>query len=61
MKCPFCNEDDFDAIGLKVHLLRNQCEVLPHVLSPEEERQQKRAEAMHASGRTASGNDIGGI
>jgi len=26
MKCPFCEEDSFDLIGLKHHLL-NYCEV----------------------------------
>lgn len=26
MKCPFCNEDDFDAIGLKGHLSHFDCE-----------------------------------
>lgn len=37
MKCPFCDEDDFDAIGLKAHLFR-WCEVFSNVMSPEEER-----------------------
>jgi hypothetical protein len=27
IKCQFCNEDDFDDIGLKIHLLRGHCEV----------------------------------
>jgi hypothetical protein len=27
MKCPFCNEDDFDDIGLKSHLLSGWCDV----------------------------------
>lgn len=26
MKCPFCNEDDFDALGLKRHLVKGDCE-----------------------------------
>lgn len=26
IKCPFCNEDDFDLIGLKYHLERHHCE-----------------------------------
>ena len=26
MKCPFCNEDDFDTIGLKGHLVNFDCE-----------------------------------
>jgi hypothetical protein len=25
IKCPFCGEDEFDLIGLKIHLL-NHCE-----------------------------------
>ncbi len=25
-KCPFCNEDDFDLLGLKSHLLNGDCE-----------------------------------
>lgn len=27
LTCPFCKEDDFDAIGLKLHLLRGWCSV----------------------------------
>ena len=27
MKCPFCNDSDFDLIGLKHHILRGWCEV----------------------------------
>jgi hypothetical protein len=26
VKCPFCNEDDFDDLGLKSHLLNGDCE-----------------------------------
>jgi len=26
LDCPFCMEDDFDAIGLKHHLLQGHCE-----------------------------------
>jgi hypothetical protein len=34
MKCPFCEEDDFDAIGLKKHLLTpGWCEVFENVPS----------------------------
>ena len=25
--CPFCGEDDFDLIGLKMHLMSGWCEV----------------------------------
>ena len=25
--CPFCGERDFDAIGLKIHLIRYWCDV----------------------------------
>jgi hypothetical protein len=27
IQCPFCNEYDFDKIGLKSHLLNGDCEV----------------------------------
>ena len=27
IKCPFCKEDDFDLIGLKLHLKAGNCEV----------------------------------
>jgi hypothetical protein len=27
MKCPFCEDSDFDLIGLKHHILRGYCEV----------------------------------
>ncbi len=37
MRCPFCNEDDFDLIGLKIHFLRGHCEVFEQTISPEEE------------------------
>lgn len=26
VSCPFCNEADFDLIGLRLHLLRGWCE-----------------------------------
>jgi len=26
INCPFCNDDDYDLIGLKMHLLRGWCE-----------------------------------
>ncbi len=25
--CPFCGDDDYDAVGLKMHLVRGNCEV----------------------------------
>ena len=25
ISCPFCKEDDFDLIGLKIHLIQGQC------------------------------------
>lgn len=43
MTCPFCGENDFDAVGLKSHLL-NHCEVFEHLESPLEELLRKRAE-----------------
>lgn len=36
VKCPFCDEDDFDLIGLKTHFENGWCEVynrLPNRLS----------------------------
>jgi len=37
LTCPFCEETDFDDIGLKIHLLRGWCDVFNAVISPEEE------------------------
>ena len=37
--CPFCNEVDFDAIGLKKHLLSGNCNIFEKVPSIEEELQ----------------------
>lgn len=34
--CPFCNEDGFDAVGLKAHFYR-WCEVFGTIPSPERE------------------------
>lgn len=25
LRCPFCNERDFDDVGLKLHLIRGEC------------------------------------
>lgn len=48
--CPFCNEDDFDLIGLKAHLLRGHCDPFEATISPEEERfDTPRIKAMHVS------------
>lgn len=33
MICPFCKEDDFDAVGLKSHLI-NYCDIFEIVPSP---------------------------
>jgi hypothetical protein len=38
MECPFCKEGDFDAIGLKHHLLSGYCEDFDGVVSVEEEK-----------------------
>lgn len=27
LTCPFCNEKDFDLIGLKFHLTQEHCEI----------------------------------
>ena len=31
MTCPFCNEDDFDTVGLKTHLASGDCEPFDRV------------------------------
>lgn len=36
--CPFCNDDDFDEVGLKNHLVSGHCEQYNCVMSLEEER-----------------------
>jgi hypothetical protein len=40
-RCPFCLEDDFDAIGLKHHLLAGQCHPWNTTSSPWPAMQQK--------------------
>lgn len=32
--CPFCYEDDFDLIGLKIHLINGWCDVFNGVKIP---------------------------
>lgn len=27
IRCPYCSEPDFDAVGLKLHFLRGHCDV----------------------------------
>ena len=41
MKCPFCDEDDFDLIGLKNHLIWG-CEAYANTISPEQEREERK-------------------
>lgn len=36
--CPFCQETDFDAIGLKDHLLSGGCETFNTTITIEQER-----------------------
>lgn len=36
--CPFCKKGEFDAIGLKAHLLNGWCESFNNVMSLEEEK-----------------------
>lgn len=36
--CPFCMETDFDAIGLKHHLLSGGCETFNTTITIEQER-----------------------
>ncbi len=35
--CPFCQEGNFDLIGLKHHLENEYCEVYQKTITPEEE------------------------
>ena len=44
MICPFCGENDFDAVGLKGHLL-NDCAVFDETETPMQERRRLEAEA----------------
>lgn len=34
ISCPFCYEDDFDLIGLKIHLLNGWCDVFNETKIP---------------------------
>ena len=36
--CPFCNESDFDLIGLKHHLVTGRCEIFNTTISIYQER-----------------------
>lgn len=38
MTCPFCGDNDFDAVGLKGHLLNGSCEVFEATETPMQER-----------------------
>jgi len=33
--CPFCGEDDFDKLGLKLHITRGHCEEFERIGSEE--------------------------
>ena len=50
MTCPFCGENDFDAIGLKSHLL-NWCEVFETTETVWQERLRKERENQSEAGR----------
>lgn len=39
--CPFCNERDFDAIGLKNHLLSDHCDAFNKTITIEQEYQER--------------------
>jgi hypothetical protein len=39
MTCPFCKEEDFDAIGLKLHLIMWGCEAFDAVETVQQERE----------------------
>ena len=53
LSCPFCEEDGFDEIGLKAHLLR-WCERFDDVITPEEE---KRRQKVAGSLRTCEAQE----
>ncbi len=36
--CPFCNEDEFDLIGLKNHFVKGYCSAFNETISVEQER-----------------------
>lgn len=44
INCPFCNEQDFDLVGLKTHLTKGYCETYENTLSFEEELERRKEE-----------------
>ena len=40
-QCPFCNEVDFDLVGLKNHLTEGRCDVFNKTVTVEQERKRK--------------------
>jgi len=54
MVCPFCGDNDFDAVGLKGHLL-NDCAVFDSTETPMQER--RRLEAENARQPTAQAGE----
>lgn len=48
MTCPFCGDNDFDAIGLKSHLL-NHCKAFDAIESPLQERLRKERGSIPAA------------
>ena len=42
--CPFCEEPEFDLIGIKHHLKSGYCKVFEAIETPDEERERKRVE-----------------
>lgn len=48
MICPFCQESDFDLVGLKHHLTAGECDQFNETVSIDEEASQRR-EAQRAA------------
>jgi hypothetical protein len=46
LTCPFCKEGNFDAIGLRHHLLVVSCKIFDETLTVDEERAQRAAQKL---------------
>ena len=44
MNCPFCDEPDFDLVGLKSHLSQGECDIYEMTETAHEEFMRKRRE-----------------
>lgn len=48
IKCPFCDEDDFDLYGLKLHLTKGYCDYYNDLTdAPKDEDEDKVGEIKH--------------